>query len=146
MKNIEEIELSCKKLNIAYRILSEVDSMIVIENVINKFNVRIKTGHLEIGTNSTEISLSEYEYSYSKYLIQESVYIFFDQENHNRNQVICIDNGQRVCDIMEASFGMEYFMTNHNFSYLIAVNWYVIEGAGIVTEWMTKLGNDTNNR
>ena len=38
-----------------------------------------------------------------------------------------MDNIQNICDIMSESFGMEYFLFNEQFDYLIAVNWYVIE-------------------
>lgn len=38
-----------------------------------------------------------------------------------------MDNIKNICDMMSESFGMEYFLFNEQFDYLIAVNWYVIE-------------------
>lgn len=44
--------------------------------------------------------------------------------------MIAIHSGRRLGEIMENSFGMEYFVTNKDFAYLLAINWYVIEGVG----------------
>lgn len=52
---------------------------------------------------------------------------FFDLESKDKNKVFVLDNIQNICDIMSESFGMEYFLFNEQFDYLIAVNWYVIE-------------------
>lgn len=57
-------------------------------------------------------------------------YIFFDQENHNRSKVVVIDDAKKLGQIMENSYGMEYFVSNEKADYLLAVNWYVIEGEG----------------
>lgn len=40
---------------------------------------------------------------------------------------------------MEESFGMEYFVSNKTSDYLLAVNWYVIEGVGIAKDWLLTL-------
>lgn len=41
-----------------------------------------------------------------------------------------IEDVRFLCRILEESFGMEYFLVDEDFTYLIALNWYVIEGAG----------------
>ncbi len=43
-----------------------------------------------------------------------------------------IENGRNFCSILKNAYGMEYFISNENANYLVAVNWYVIEGAGSV--------------
>ena len=53
--------------------------------------------------------------------------MFFDLESKDKNKVFVLDNIQNICDMMSESFGMEYFLFNEQFNYLIAVNWYVIE-------------------
>ncbi len=52
---------------------------------------------------------------------------FFDLENKDKNKIFVLDNVQNICNIMSESFGMEYFLCDEKFNYLIAVNWYVIE-------------------
>lgn len=139
MNKIEEIENACKKLNIDVEIISKETSMKLIEEIVEKYKPHKLSGHLAIYNDSISIPTSDYEFTFSTYLNKESIYIFFDQENHEKNQVIRIEEGQRLHQIMEESYGMEYFLTNKKMSYLIAVNWYVIEGAGEATEWMKEL-------
>lgn len=53
--------------------------------------------------------------------------IFFDLESKDRNNIFIFNNVQDICDVMSESFGMEYFLFDEYFNYLIVVNWYVIE-------------------
>ncbi|RAV02766.1 hypothetical protein DQG13_08955 [Paenibacillus sp. YN15] len=96
-------------------------------------------GHLAIGADSHAISLEKYEFSYSKYLNSEPAFIFFDQEGLDRNTVVVVKDAKLAGDLMENSFGMEYFLSNEKLDYLIAVNWYVIEVAGSVAPLLTNL-------
>lgn len=52
---------------------------------------------------------------------------FFDLESKDRNNIFIFNNVQDICDVMSESFGMEYFLFDEYFNYLIVVNWYVIE-------------------
>jgi len=40
---------------------------------------------------------------------------------------------------MKKSYGMEYFVSNKNADFLIAVNWYVIEVAGLAIGYLNEL-------
>ncbi|MPW71852.1 hypothetical protein D6D90_09000 [Moraxella catarrhalis] len=55
------------------------------------------------------------------------VIFFFDLESKDRNNIFIFNNVQDICDVMSESFGMEYFLFDEYFNYLIVVNWYVIE-------------------
>lgn len=52
---------------------------------------------------------------------------FFDLESKDGNNIFIFNNVQDICDVMSESFGMEYFLFDEYFNYLIVVNWYVIE-------------------
>lgn len=47
-----------------------------------------------------------------------------------------IENVKMVGELFANSFGMEYFLSNKNLDYLVAVNWYTVEccGGGIKYE------------
>lgn len=57
----------------------------------------------------------------------QGLYFFFDLESKDRNNIFIFNNVQDICDVMSESFGMEYFLFDEYFNYLIVVNWYVIE-------------------
>ncbi|MEQ9495228.1 MAG: hypothetical protein RIT81_00185 [Deltaproteobacteria bacterium] len=65
--------------------------------------------------------------------------MFFDQEGPDRRSVVELDDGRRLGDVMEESFGMEYFVADVAASFLISVNWYAIEFAGGARELRAKL-------
>ncbi|OCA69172.1 hypothetical protein BBI01_17315 [Chryseobacterium artocarpi] len=111
-----------------------------MDQVFKTFKVLKKSGHLAINSSDAiSIPAEKNEYTYSANLDSEPVYIFFDQENNDRNQVVLIEDGRRMGAIMENSFGIEYFITNVNFNYLLAINWYSIEGVGSAVNWMKNL-------
>ena len=89
--------------------------------------------------NSISVPLEKYEFSYSEFLGDEPVYVFFDQANHNRKKVVVVKQGRRLCTILENAYGMEYFVSNKSADYLLAINWYVIEGTGTAKVWLQEL-------
>jgi hypothetical protein len=119
--------------------LDDNSSKDYIKRVISKFKPLKIAGHLAIGANSQTISLEKYEYSYSKYLNSEPALLFFDQEGLDRNTVVVVKDAKLVGDLMENSYGMEYFLSNEKLDYLIAVNWYVIEVSDSVIPLLTNL-------
>jgi hypothetical protein len=52
-----------------------------------------------------------------------------------------IKDAKLIGNLMESSYGMEYFVSNEKADFLIAVNWYVIEVAGSAIESLTKLNS-----
>ncbi|CAM4493267.1 hypothetical protein [Paenibacillus tarimensis] len=125
--NKQELIQVSRKLGLEIEVLDDDLSKDYIKRVIKKFKPYKTAGHLAIGVNSRNIALEKYEFSYSKYLNSEPAFIFFDQEGLDRNTVVIVKDAQLVGDLMENSFGMEYFLSNEKMDYLIAVNWYVIE-------------------
>ncbi len=139
MRHVDELAQVCRELDFKFQILSSEEARIYIEGIFNKFNPQRRSGHLAIGRESLSIPIEKYEFSYSYVLKNEPGFLFFDQENHNKNQVFVLEDGRQVCAVLESSYGMEYFLSNEAGDYLIAVNWYVIECAGVAKEWMLKL-------
>jgi hypothetical protein len=134
MSKEKEILQVGKDLGITCTLLREAEALEFIKRVLEKYKPFKTTGHLSIGKNSISISLEEHEFTYSAKLNDEAVFIFFDQESTDRKKVVMVENGRNICRIMESSFGMEYFVSNKNADYLIAVNWYAIEIAGTAKE------------
>jgi hypothetical protein len=137
--NTQELAEVGKNLGIEVVILDEKDSKQYINRVIDIFTPFKITGHLSIGKETLTIPLEGNEFSYSKYLKSEPAYIFFDQESGDRNTVVVVKDAKLVGELMENSYGMEYFVSNEKSDFLIAVNWYVIEVAGSAIESLNKL-------
>lgn len=101
---------------------------------------------MAIGGDATSISLEPHEFSYSAHLDDGPIYIFFEQFGNDKNRVIVLNNGRNLGNVLENAFGMEYFVSNEKQGFLLAVNWYAIEGIGSV-DWMGNLagGSCTSN-
>jgi hypothetical protein len=139
MNNADELTKTGRELHIECRLLKGTEAFNYIHRVIQKFNPRKTSDHLAIGGESIAIPLEKYDFSFSEHLDCESAYVFFDQESSSRNKVVIVYDGQQLCRIMENSFGMEYFVSNAKTDYLLAINWYVIEGVGTAKNWLEKL-------
>lgn len=137
--NTCELTQVSSNMEIEILTLDENDSKQYIKKVIDIFKPFKITGHLSIGTETLTIPLEGNEFSYSKYLKSEPAYIFFDQEGRDRNTVVVVKDAKSIGTLMENSYGMEYFVSNKNADFLIAVNWYVIEIAGLAIEFLNEL-------
>ena len=128
----EELITVGKKLNIKAELLADDEAESCIQRTLDLFMPFRTTGHLGIGHDSFTLPIDKWEFSYMEYLSQESGYVFFSQKKRlSGRTVVRIDNLQELGKILEESFGMEYFLTNKNADFLIAVNWYVVEILGI---------------
>ncbi|KMQ62812.1 hypothetical protein ACM40_06090 [Chryseobacterium sp. BLS98] len=95
---------------------------------MNKFKPIKVIGNLSIGSDISEkLPTDEYEFNFSEKYISGTVSIFFEQDYYNKNQIFVLKNGKLFSKLMQECYGMEYFLTNDINSYLISVNWYVIE-------------------
>lgn len=127
----EELLTIGKELDIKIELLTDSKAEKYIDRSLKLFNPFKVTGHLGIGHDSFNLSIDKWEFSYMKHLDEESGYIFFDQKsNLYKHTVVKIENIRLLGEILEKSFGMEYFLTNEKTDFLIAVNWYVIEVSG----------------
>lgn len=129
--NTKELINSGKELNIIVQELNESDARDYIKSIVDRFKPSRKEEHLSIGKDNVFLPLENNEFCYSKLLEDEAGYIFFCQSGPDRNSVVRIESVKRVCELMSNSFGMEYFVSNKVGNYLIAVNWYIIEVAGV---------------
>lgn len=139
MKHIDEIVRVCNELGIDCKVVPPDEARKYNDFIVKKFNVQKQSGHLSILYQSISVPIEKWEFLYSEFLKDEPVYVFFDQENFHSTELVVIEKGKFLGRIMEDSYGMEYFASNIKGDYLLAVNWYVIEGAGTSIEWLTKL-------
>ena len=113
------------------RLLSEDESYNYIQKTMNKFKPEQYWGHLCIGKGTILLPIDIHEFSYTNILPEESGYIFFEQTTETQKRtVVWISDIRQAGTLFENSFGMEYFLSNENSDYLIAVNWYVVEISG----------------
>ncbi|NVD97137.1 hypothetical protein [Massilia sp. BJB1822] len=114
--------------------------------VIGKFKPARMSGHLAIGHDSISIPLEPNEFTYSSHLDAAPVYVFFEQRAADKDRVLILHDGRSLAKVFENAFGMEYFASDEKQSYLLAVNWYVIEGAGECGAWIKRLaGSDPDH-
>lgn len=144
MKNIMdkglEILQICLDLGIIAHRISESESQTIIQSILKKFEVQKTIGHLAIYSNtSVAIPLENNEFIYSLQIPNKPIYLFFEQGQFHKNILILITEGSRICEIMKNSYTSEYFVSNIEQSFIIAVNWYVIEGDGEASDWLTTL-------
>ncbi len=137
--NTNELIETSNNIGIDIEVLDENDSKQFIKRVIDTFKPFKILGHLSIGEEVMTIPLEANEFSYSNYLKCEPAYIFFDQEGSDRNSVVVVKDATLIGNLMENSYGMEYFVSNKRIDFLIAVNWYVIEGVGTATKFLSKI-------
>jgi hypothetical protein len=127
---INELKSNADKVGLNYSIIKGIEAEKLISEIFRKFDPLRTSGHLAISDNSKIIPLEYNEFTYTLAIKKQKGYLFFDQEGFDKNIVLEVENIQRVGELMEESFGIEYFLSNSNLSFLIAVNWYVIEVSG----------------
>lgn len=141
-KIVQELSEACSKLNIEIRVVEGAAARDIIDSVIDKFKPNRISGHVAIYSENSDIYPTDnFEFDFPRYLDEELIYIFFDQEGEEKNSVIAIKNGRKLGAILEDCFGIEYFVSNENISYLISVNWYSIEVLGSAKKNLSKLKN-----
>lgn len=138
MSKVDEFIRSCQELGATFRVLEPNASLVFMSAALEKFKPVKQSGHLAIGGDSISIPMGPHEFTYSINLDAQPVYIFFEQLGSDKNRVIVLEDGNSLGKVLANAFGMEYFASDERLSYLLAVNWYVIEGVGAVN-WMKKL-------
>jgi hypothetical protein len=134
-----EMLRAAEEAGCACHLLATAEASLFISSVIARYRPEKIAGHLAISHDSVAIPLERYELTFSKSLPQQPAYLFFDQSGADKGAVVVLPDGRALCTVLEHAFGIEYFVTNNRQDYLIAVNWYVIEGAGAAVEWMAAL-------
>ncbi|WP_256081684.1 hypothetical protein [Massilia sp. YIM B04103] len=136
MSCINEFLSSARELGLSCSALDTEQSRLFIAEVIGKFRPERTSGHLAIGHDSVSIPLTPNEFTYSSHLDAVPAYVFFEQHGADRDRVLILHDGRNLAKVFENAFGMEYFVSDEKKSYLLAVNWYVIEGSGECHAWM----------
>lgn len=125
MKELKDV---AEKLGLQYEILTGEVASTIIEISFRKFEPFRRQGHLAIiHERSIKLKLSDHEYTFSERLENEPLLVFFEQTRENMNTIFKLYKGRCFSKILEECSALEYFLTNSNVDYLIAVNWYTIE-------------------
>ncbi len=137
--HIQELLQVSHSLGIAITVLDRHESDPYIQKVLDAHHPHQTTNHLSIGEQAITIPLEPHEYTYSVLFEREPGYLFFDQQGLERHTVIRIEDIRSVGRLMEHAYGMEYFLSNEQAEFLIAVNWYVIEVVGTASSLLQDL-------
>jgi len=125
---IKELEEAAEKLFLEYSIVEGEMANEFIQATFNKFKPFKVTGHLSIGSEfSEEMSTDEHEFTFSEKYLSGPVYVFFEQDYYNKNQIFVLKEGRHFSKLMQECYGMKYFITDEEKKILISVNWYIIE-------------------
>lgn len=143
MSKADELLNSSQELGITSYLLTAKEGAAFIRFALDRYKPNKLAGHLAIQHDSVAVPLDHYEFTYSTFMAAEPAYIFFEQQGSDSNKVVIVEEGNRLGEILENSYGMEYFVSNKTADYLLAVNWYVIEGAGSAISWLTTLNTST---
>lgn len=120
------------EMSIAARLLSKDEGCAYIASVFGKFHPWKTEGHVSIGDDVKKIRTEDCEFSFSRSMRGDVAFIFFEQNQVNRCDVVRVGDARDISLLIENSHGMEYFISDAGLTYLIAVNWYVIEYVGDV--------------
>jgi hypothetical protein len=125
---IEELKAAAKKLFLMHSVIEGVIAERFIKNTFDKFEPFKITDHLSIGSEISEkLSTDEYEFVFSEKYLSGAIYVFFEQDYYNKNQIFVLKEGKYFSKLIEECYGMEYFITDEKNNFLISVNWYTIE-------------------
>ena len=138
MGNAEEFLRAASVIGAACHTLDAADGAAYIQRLFDTFKPDRTDGHLMIGHESDDYPLQAAETDFSLALPNRPARILFDQLSTDRGQVLELVDGPRLCEVMSQCFGMEYFVSDIDADYLIAVNWYVVEVAGSAREWLKR--------
>ena len=129
--NIEELKNACELIGAEHEHLTGKLAIDYINEVTSIFRPSKKTGHLAIHSDkSVTLNTEAYEFTLSEKFDQKPIYLFFDQKGSEKDSVFILRNGRRLGEVLEECFGMEYFVSNKERTFLISVNWYSIEIVG----------------
>ncbi|WP_439893719.1 hypothetical protein ACS7SF_19080 (plasmid) [Ralstonia sp. 25C] len=120
------------EMSIAARLLSKDEGCAYIASVFSKFNPWKREGHVSIGDDVKKLRTEDCEFSFSRSMRGGPAFIFFEQNQVNRCDVVVVEDARNISLLMKNGHGMEYFISDNALNYLIAVNWYVIEYVGDV--------------
>lgn len=130
----KELSHACRTLDLEFSILTSNEAKQYLVAVRNKFNPQQVTGHLAIsGEDSVSLKTDEHEFTLSNKFNEGAIRLFFDQESNEKNTVFELKNGPKLSEVLGECYGMEYFISDPELSFLISVNWYSIEIVGEIT-------------
>ncbi len=118
------------RMSIKAALLSKEQGCKYILAALEKYKPWKTEGHLSIGEDANSLSTDDYEFSFSLSMESVPAFIFFEQNYINECNVVVVDDAKNISSLMGNSHGMEYFISDESLSFLISVNWYVIEYTG----------------
>ncbi|MBB4808262.1 hypothetical protein HNP38_003604 [Chryseobacterium defluvii] len=125
---IKELEEAARKKSLEYSVIEGEKAKEFISTTLEKFKPFRAAGHLGIGSEESIIlSIEENEFTFSEKYLSGPVYVFFEQDYYNKNQIFVLKEGAFFSKLLFECSQLEYFITNEKNDYLISVNWYAIE-------------------
>ncbi|MFJ4344798.1 hypothetical protein [Pseudomonas sp. NPDC089401] len=127
LSHAHEVLRAAKAVGVEAYLLQEYIAAQYIAAVLARYKPWKAAGHLSIGESSRTMPTDENEFGFSRSFRGKPGYLFFEQDSRNKNTVVVISDARELSRIMEECYGMEYFFSDEEGVFLVAVNWYVIE-------------------
>lgn len=141
MSRAEELLRAAGELGLSCALMPEGQALVYVAEVLRRYRPRSISEHLAIGGDTVSVPLEEPEFSYAQHLGPGPAFVFFEQEegDQDRRRVVVVQDGRSLGELFGNTYGMEYFVSDAAMGFLLAVNWYVIEGTGSARTWLLQL-------
>lgn len=120
-----------KEFNIPLEVLNKNDSNEYIIKTFKIFNPLKDWGHIQIGRGESLSPSENYQYIYSLFIKKSPLFVIFEQ-NHKEDKdwVLKVNNGNDLAKLLYENGSIEYFLSDKENSFFVAVNRYCIEYVG----------------
>ncbi|WP_156957943.1 hypothetical protein [Paracidovorax oryzae] len=131
---ISELLDACSILNVPAKIISAENFESKKNEIFKKYHPEQTVNHYSIGGDSIVLPTEEYEFSLFENFPDINILLFFGSDS--KEDCLSIESLSSLSKIMENCYGMEYFVSDQDASFLISVNWYVINLQGAAKQWV----------
>ncbi|MDA8447255.1 hypothetical protein [Paracidovorax valerianellae] len=135
-RKAEEIISTCADLGIDAKAIDASSFEIVKQVIFAKFRPEKTSNHYSIGGDSDVLIAEDHEFSFSNSFPSIEGFIFFGEDNYEG--AIFLKDISLLSFVMNNCYGMEYFVSDENATFLVSVNWYVINLQGEAKNWVLK--------
>lgn len=135
-KKAEEIISACAELSIDAKLIDALSFGEMKRIIFEKFRPENTSNHYSIGGDSKSLVTEDHEFSFSKYFPSIEGFIFFGEDGNE--DAVFLKDISLLSSVMDGCYGMEYFISNEKATFLISVNWYVINLQGEAKNWISE--------
>ena len=83
-----------REMSVAARLLSKDEGCAYIASVFCKFNPWRREGHVSIGDDAKKLRTEECEFSFSRSMTSAPAFVFFEQNQINRCDVVVMEDAK----------------------------------------------------